>query len=658
MNYGCVWYPEQWPEGSWDGDLDLMRETGMNTLRVGEFAWSRFEPEEGRYEFGWLDRAIARAAAHGMVCVIATPTAGPPAWLTSRYPEVLRIQADGRTLGHGIRQHVSPTHPTFLELCRKLASAMAEHFGNHPAVIGWQIDNEFSDLSYDPLTRRLFQEFCRQRYGTLAALNEHWTTAYWSQEYAAWDQIPLARQSQNAALLATLEAFITRVWQQFFDTQAAAIRAHLRRSQFVTHNFSYEFAKQDPHDLARSMEFPGVDTYVFTGHLNTDRMGFYLATTRGLKRGPFWVMETQPGFVNYMPVNTALDPGETRRMVWHQVGHGADGVLFWQWRTPLAGQEQLHGTILGTDGKPRLVYTDIARVGRELAEAAALLRETQVEAPVALAWSYRDRACIETCRFHHQYDIWQLWCDHYGALRRLGIDVDAIRADMGLSGYRLVVAPQMAMLDAALAASCRAYVEAGGHLLLGPRTGIYDEHGALLPSRPPGTLLCDLIGACSEEYFSLAGPIPVEGKIAKGSASVWAERLRVDDAAVEVLLRYGAGHGWLTDQPALVSRPVGAGRISLLGACLDRAALLDVMEWACRVSHVIMPWGRLPDGLEISRRTNADRSVWVVINHGPESRQLPLPPGDIRAVDGKALTGALTIAGNDVTMLVRHGRMP
>ena len=657
---GCAWYPEHWPAERWDADLDLMAQAGMNVVRVGEFAWSRLEPTEGSFRFEWLDDAIARAQRRDIKIVIGTPTAAPPAWLTQQYPEVLRVLPDGRRMTHGARQHFSPANATYLRHCARIASALGENYGDHPAVTGWQIDNEMADISFDDDTRGQFQDFCRRRYGTLEALNRHWTTAYFSQEYTAWDQIPLAIDGQNACLVANLRRFITMVWKRYFDNQASAIRAHIRRPQFVTHNFSYTFSKHDPHELASSMEFGSVDAYPFGGHVDPAKMGFFLAATRGLRRGPFWVMETQPGFVNYMPVNVAMDPGEARRMVWHQVGHGAEAVLFWQWRSALGGQEQWHGTLIGPDGQPRPFYGEAQRIGHDLAAAADLLAGTTVKAPVAMAWSYRDRAAIETCRFHRNYDPWHHWRDVYASLRRLGLDVDVIRADQGLASYAAVFAPQSMVLDEALERMLADYVDGGGHLVVGPRSGFVDDHGALLPSRPPGKLLANLLGGHSEEHYSLPSPIPVAGVSSPGlvgTAHIWAEWLEPDAPDTEVVMRYGPGHGWLAGKPTLLTRRSGKGRISYLGACLDLQGMVNVGEWACLAAGLPLPWGRLPDGIEVCRRTGPDRSVWIVINHGLEDRRLALPEAGVYRYDTATqqrlpLTGDLTIAASDVRMLL------
>jgi beta-galactosidase len=654
MHYGCAWYPEHWPRERWDTDLALMREAGMTVVRVGEFAWSRMEPADGRFDFDWLDAALERASAHGLVAVIGTPTAAPPAWLTAKHPEVLRVQADGRVLGHGARQHANPAHPTYLDYCRRIADALGARYGGHRAVIGWQLDNEVGHVSFDPLTRARFQTFCRARYDTLDALNAAWSTAYWSQEYTAWEEIPFALERQNACLLACAREFVTDVWRGYLMVQAEALWPHLRRAQFITHNFSHEFAKNDPYDVCEALDFASVDPYVFTGHLNPATMGMYLAATRGITRGPFWVMETQPGAVNYMAVNNALDPSETRRMVWHQVGHGADAVLFWQWRSAPGGQEQLHGTILASDGRPRPLYEEIARVGRELARASAALAGTTVRPRVALAWSYRDRAQIEECLLHRDYDPWRIWCEHYGALRRLGLDAEALRADTDLTPYALVVAPQMVMLEAELEAHLLAYVESGGHLLLGPRTGMVDGEGALLPARQPGPLLAQALGSHVEEFYALERPVHVHGPAGVGMASTWGEWVAEDGHETQVLLRYGEGCPWLAGQAALVSRSVGRGRLSYLGACLDADGLLNVAEWACRVAGVSLPWGRLPEGIEVSCREGEGRRVYVLINHGATERRLQLPFDGVCALAGEPVAGELVLPGHEVRVLIEE----
>jgi beta-galactosidase len=236
--------------------------------------------------------------------------------------------------------------------------------------------------------------------------------------------------------------------------------------------------------------------------------------------------------------------------------------------------------------------------------------------------------------------------------------VAAVRADRGLADYRLLWAPQLAMLEEALAERLLAYASGGGHLVLGPRAGFFDGHGALLAARPPGRRLAEALGAHSEEYYSLADPVPVAGDVAAGAASVWAERLRADAPDAQVLLRYGPGHAWLADQPALVTRPVGRGRISYVGAWLDAAALGGVAEWACRAAGVDLPWGRLPEGVEVSCRAGADRRVHVLCNHGDADRAVELPVAGTCALTGRRIEGTLVLAAGEVAAIVEDLARP
>jgi beta-galactosidase len=338
----------------------------------------------------------------------------------------------------------------------------------------------------------------------------------------------------------------------------------------------------------------------------------------------------------------------------------ADGQVLWT----LTGLMATHFTLTCSDrhvfvnlpskieerpGQPRPVYDDVARAGRELKTAAAVLAGTAVRPRVALAWSYRDRAVIETCPFHKDYDAWHHWRDQYGALRRLGLDVEVLRADQGLDGYDLVFAPQMIMLDPSLEQRLVAYVRGGGHLVLGPRSGFVNADGALLPSRAPGATLAALAGGHSVEHYSLPAPVPV-GDALPGQALIWAEWLEADAPDTETVLRYGPGHAWLDGQAALLTRRVGQGRISLLGAWLDMPGLVNVAEWACRQAGVPLPWGRLPAGIEVSCRQAAERRVYIICSHAASACSLRLPFSATDALSGRPLGTDIVVPGNDVVV--------
>lgn len=443
---GAAWYPEQWPESRWDKDLQLMEDAHLHVVRVGEFAWSSEEPAEGHYQFDWLERAIRMADQHHIAVVLGTPTDAPPAWLTTKYPETLRVGADGHRDEHGERRQFNYADPLYRKFCAEIATQLARRFGHDPDVIGWQIGNEYTDESFDAGTRRQFDDWLEAHFHTLKALNEDWTTAYWSQTYDHWDEIPLPNMpNENPGLLLAYKHFVTDTWRSFQKVQIEAIRKYADSRQFLTTNYgglgwSDHF---DHYVVAQDLSLASWDDYVGEGPLNAARTGAMHDLVRGFKQAKFWVMETQPGSVNWAPVNTNLDRGETRAMAWQAVGHGADAVLYWQWRSALNGQEQYHGSLVGPDGEPLPIYSEVSRVGSEFERAAGALAGTTPKAKVAILQSYDSRWAIDFQRFNRNYHQQHVLLDYYRPLRRQGLTVDIVNADAPLDSYKLVLAPDL-----------------------------------------------------------------------------------------------------------------------------------------------------------------------------------------------------------------------
>ena len=311
---GTAWYPEQWPESRWDQDLMLMQQAGVHMVRVGEFAWSRMEPEEGHYDLDWLDHAVTAAAKHGIYTVLGTPTAAPPAWLTQKYPETLRIDEEGHRAEHGNRQQFNFANTKYREMARRIAEQMAKRFGHNPFVLGWQIDNEYADVSFDSNTKAQFQQWLKTRYGTLGNLNSRWTTAYWSETIFNWDQIPIQTRPGNPGLLLSWKRFVSDTWRSYQKNQLDVIRANSDPKQFITTNTMGWFDGFDHYVVEQDLDLAAWDDYVGQGHLDAAKNGAAHDLTRGFKRKNFWVMETQPGWVNWAPINNSLEKGEMRAM--------------------------------------------------------------------------------------------------------------------------------------------------------------------------------------------------------------------------------------------------------------------------------------------------------------------------------------------------------
>jgi beta-galactosidase len=621
---GTAWYPEQWPESRWEADLTLMQQAGIHMVRVGEFAWSRLEPEEDRYDLGWLDRAIAAAAKHDIYTVIGTPTAAPPAWLTQKYPETLRVNEEGRRVEHGNRQQFNWANPKYRELTRKIAEEMAKRFGHNPNVLGWQIDNEYSDVSFDPETRTQFEQWLKARYGTLDNLNARWTTAYWSETYTAWDQIPIQVGYGNPGLLLSWMRFVSDTWRSYQKNQLEVIRANSDPRQFITTNTMGAFDGFDHYTVEQDLDMSAWDDYVGEGHLDAIRNGAAHDLTRGFKQKNFWVMETQPGNVNWAPINNSLDKGEVRAMAWHDVGHGADAVSYWQWRSALNGQEEYHGTLLGSDGTPVPLYAEVAQVGKEFAKAGPLLAGTSVKSEVAVLHSYDSRWAIQWQKHNDKYDPVEEILSYYGPLRVIAQSVDIVLPTASLSQYKLVVAPGLNVLTDAAAKNLIAYVQDGGHLVLGQRSAMKDDDNSLQPERQPGPLAA-LLGGRVEQYYALLQPVPVQGNWGKGESQLWAELLGAKDSGTEVLMRYGKSNGWLDGQPAAISRKVGNGRITYIGAWLDPKTMAEAAKWMTDTSGVKPVFGPVPAGVEVSARSGAHGAVFILINLSGKPQAIALP---------------------------------
>ncbi len=654
---GSAWYPEQWPEERWAEDLRLMKAHGANVVRIGEFAWSRMEPAEGAYDMGWLVRATRLAAKYGISVVVGTPTDTPPAWMTQRYPDVLRVDGDGRRLGHGGRRQFSISSTRYRQLSRAVVARMAGALGREPNVIGWQIGNEYTDESYDPDARTAWVAWLKERYGTLDRLNDAWTTTYWSQTYGGWEQVPFNTEKGNPGLMLEQKRFITSQWIAFQKNQLDAIRAAASPRQFITTNLGgLGWANRfDRYAINRDLDFASWDNYVGTGHLQPYRNGATHDLVRGWKRKNFWVMEIQPGFVNWAPVSNMLAPGETRAMAWQAIGHGADGILYWQWRNALNGQETMHGSILGPDGKPLPVYPEVTRIGRDMAKASAAVAGTQPVSPVAILQDYPSRWAIDFQLHHKDYDQIEVLLDYYRPLKDALGAVDIVEAAAApLARYRLVVAPSLNVITDDMAARLAAYVRGGGHLILGPRSGMKDAFNRLAVQRQPGPL-ADLLGGRVEQFYALDEQVAVDG----GTASIWAEDLSTVAPDTQVLLRYGKANGWLDGHPAAITRAVGKGRITYVGALVDDAVMKGLIDRAMADAGIARDFA-VPADVELMTRAGPDRNgggreIVILVNHGREPRDVALPGAMTDILAGGRKT-ALTLAPEGVAVLERKAR--
>jgi len=624
LEYGTAWYPEQWPESQWDADLQLMQKGGFTFIRIAEFAWSTIEPSEGRYEWAWLDRAIARAAAHKLKVVIGTPTAAPPAWLSEKYPEILLVEANGIRARHGARRHFSVGSALYRQKAARIAALMAERYGRHPSVIGFQIDNEYGRATFDEETRGRFQAWLRDKYRTLDAFNDAYVGAQWSLAYSGWNQVSIPDARDSPSLYLDWMRFFSQQWRDYQQVQIDAIRPHLPAPKFITTNFTGRYDNFDFALTAQPLDLVSWDWYFPGVRVDPAEGGLLNDMNRGFLEKNFWVMETAPGNTNWADRNYVMPKGEVRAMAWQAVAHGADGYAFWTWRPALGGVEQFHGTLTDAGGRPLPVYGEAAQVGAEFAKVRSAIAGTEPFADTAILHDFANRWAIKRQPMTVDYDPFVLFTDFYRATKPAVGGIAVVAPTAKLARYKLVVAPALHLVSAAQVQALTDYVRGGGHLVLGPRAGVKDEGSKLLMPGPLAAF-ADLVGARVDQTHVPPEPIALEGDLGAATARIWAERIVVEKTDVATLLRYPTSDDWLDRYPAVVSRQVGKGRITYVGAWLDDAGFKRVMRWAADMAGARPVLPDMPDDIEITARDKGPARLVVAINWSRVSKTVPLP---------------------------------
>ncbi|MFC8620333.1 beta-galactosidase [Micromonospora purpureochromogenes] len=653
--YGADYNPEQWPEEVWAEDVALMRRAGVDLVSVGIFSWALLEPAPGRYEFGWLDRALDVLHDGGINVDLATATASPPPWLAHRHPETLPRTADGTVLWPGGRQAYCPSSPVFRERSLALVEAVAGRYAEHPAVVMWHISNELGCHNvhcYCDVSAEAFRRWLRERYGDLDTLNAAWGTTFWSQRYGDWAEINPPRSAPTFANPTQQLDFL----RFSSDEQRAQLRAErevLARlvRQPVTTNFMIGTGIKylDYHSWASDVDMVSNDHYL-TAADPLSHLGLALAAdhTRGVAGGDPWLlMEHSTSAVNWQPRNVAKTPGQLRRNSLAHVARGADGVLFFQWRASRAGAEKFHSALVPHAGPDTKVFREVCRLGTDL-KALAEVRGSRVDAEVAILFDWEAWWGAELDS-HPSVDV--TYVDRlqalYGALWRAGVTTDVVHPSADLSGYKLVLVPTLYLVRDADAEALRRYVDGGGTALVTYFSGIVDEHDHIRLGGYPGAFR-DLLGVRTEEFFPLR-----EGERVRlddgATADVWTEWLHPEGA--EVLASYADGP--LPGVAALTRHRVGRGTAWYVGTRLDEAAT-DRLVARLLAEAGARPPVAAPTGVEVVRRRDGDRSWLFAINHTDAEVRLDVTGTEL--LGGARCTGELRVPAGEVAV-VREGHV-
>ena len=607
---GVCYYPEHWPEAQWADDAARMAALGLTWVRIGEFAWHRIEPSPDAFDWGWLDRAIKVLGRAGLKVVLGTPTATPPRWVVDKHPDMLAVDADGRPRTFGARRHYCFSHPGYLAECQRIVRALAERYGDNPHVAAWQTDNEYgchdTTLSYSQAARTAFQGWLQARYGQIDTLNAAWGNVFWSMSYARFDQIELPNLTvtePNPAHVLAFRRFASDQVVAFNRAQTEILRAHSQAP--VAHNYMGRTTDFDHFDVGADLDIASWDSYplgfledridasdvqkrAFARQGDPDFQAFHHDLYRAVGNGRWWIMEQQPGPVNWAPHNPAPLRGMVRLWTWEAFAHGAEAVCYFRWRQAPFAQEQLHAGLLRPDSIEAPGFHEAARVAAELAAANADA-VTAPQAPVALIFDYDADWAWHTQPHGAGLSYFGLVFDWYRALRKMGLNIDILPADTrDFAGYKMVCAPGMMHMPQDLKAALAA---ADAEAVIGPRSAARDGDFNIPLPLPPGLPGLD-VHVTRVESIRPDSPIELEGG---GHITGYIEEI---EGTGEVLLSRADG------LPIAIRAPSGTSYMAGWG---DPEALDRLLRPLLKSADV--PLRDLPDGLRI-RETQTERFLF------------------------------------------------
>ena len=629
FHYGAPYYPEHWPAEEWAQDMKRMADAGMNLIRLAEFAWALLEPDDGVYDFTLFDRAIDLAHEHGLSVMMCTPTATPPRWLTHRYPEVLRVDADGRSMSHGSRQHASHMSPTFREYSQRITRAMAEHYRNHPAVIGWQTDNEihchFSE-DHSDAARDAFIQWCREKYNDdIDRLNTTWGTIFWSNTYYSFDELVTPRSNApthlNPAHRLDYARFLSDAAAAFQHDQVEILR-QVNPPWWITHNGTFRHIDYRGR-FVRDLDFLAYDSYAMFCTNPADRPAshaFNLDRCRGWS-GNFLIPEQQSGAcaqTDFMMDSPA--PGELRQLVYRSIARGADGLMLFRWRSCRFGSEQYWQGLIDHDNVGRRRYQEAAQVGHEIKELGPQVLGTHVHIDTAVAASdmnVTDGFEVASLGLPSPAKVGE---SVHRCLFDCGLAVGCVHPSDDLSQLKLYIISHWAYFDPDWVAPLQAWIKAGGTLVIGALTATRDKDNNIVAQTPPD-VLTPLAGVKVTDYRRMpnteARPLSmnIDGVNDSVQTGFWAEQLETD-ADTTIVARWS--DQWFNNTPAITRRKFGAGSVYYVGTFFTPELTKAILPALLTDSGVAPLITGLPDRVEVVRRVGDGYNLTFILNNREE----------------------------------------
>ena len=637
---GVCYYPEQWPREKWEQDASEMVALGLTWVRIAEFSWAKIEPESGRYDWQWLDEAVRVLGEAGLKVILCTPTAAPPKWLIDRYPDILPVDETGTTRKFGARRHYCFSSPRYRLESARITEAIARRYGQNPFVHAWQTDNEYGDhdtiYSYSEAALAAFRDWLSKRYGTISGLNRAWGNSFWSMTYSDFSQIELPNNLVDEPTPTHLVDFIRFSSDQVraFNKAQVDLLRRFSPGRPVTHNFMNQNTDFDHHDLGADIDVASWDVYPMGGLTNgrlsdaekahylrvgdPDQTAFNHDIYRAVGKGRVWVMEQQPGPVNWAAHNPAPADGMVRLWTWLAFAHGVDMVSYFRWRQAPFAQEQFHAGLLLPDSTPDQGYLEVAQVARE----KALLPEMppRQKSKVALVLDSPSRWASRSLPQGESYRASHIALEWYAAVSRFGVDVDVIGQHSDLEGYALVLAPDLLIPTPEFVEKL---AQSRTKVLFGPRSGSKTADMHIPANLPPGPLATLLkIQVTRVESLPDYAPQQVIFGNTRYEAKGWRETVVSEEP---VLARFDGDYR--NASPAMIGNNKARYLATLATGELMRAIMADTLAWA--------EVDTLPDlgDIRITRRGD----LVFGFNYGSQPALLPAGPKAVFLVGGKVL---------------------
>ena len=635
---GVYYYPEHWDSAQWDRDFSNMAKMGFEFTHFAEFAWAQLEPEEGKYDFKWLDRSLQLAAKYNLKVILCTSTATPPVWLVRKHPEALATDENGDQMDHGARQHATFSSNYYRSYSMKMIEELGKRYGNDKRVIGWQLDNEprrFLDYGKDAPMR--FRDWLKQKYKTIDAVNHAWGTNFWSGTYTDFQEINIPKHSQwgmNLHQRLDHYRFADEETASFLDEQARALRKYTSADQYITSNYipMYDVGYVG---MSKELDYVAYTRYMVYGSdrgigPKGYRVGEYTRIAmandffRPLK-GAYGVMELQPGQVNWGSINPQPLPGAMRLWLWHVFAGGSKLTCTYRYRAPLYGYEAYHYGIVGTDGVTPTIgglefsqfIEDIAKL-RKNYNAKAQLPKTYLQRKTGILFNADNVMQINLNKQTTEWNTEAHFLKYYKALKSFGAPVDFVRDTTNFSDYPVLVVPAYQMIDQKMIDKLTRYAENGGNLVMTTRTGLQDRNGHLWEAKfyEP---MWELIGAEVDSYDLLMphSPDKIRFNNQEYFWTSWGDLLK-PNSGTETWATFEGD--FYAGTPAIVSRKLGKGTVTYIGVD-SKSGDLEKQVLSKLYKQQGIPVENYPEGVMVEYRDG----FGVAVNYSDKVYEMDLP---------------------------------